>query len=261
MNTKRKPSYLLASLSLAAITALSACGGRNNPPAPAPAPVPGPVPPVTQPLPGNGADWVAQNVVPYLQSQYGNIYIQPPAFGGAVSIAGITFPAGQSITWAQAYSLIAQISMRSPTCSSNIQGNQPYWAQVNYGCLWSMLNGNDMAVLQSTYVAFQNLAGNYNYSNQYQATLYTVIDLLIGSNYSYYSTNNTYAYGNNGMGYIWAPNGAYTTPYYNGAQIYGGVNSGYYGNPYSGNSGQFGLNFGSGAGGWGANFGGVFNWR
>ncbi len=247
-------SIALKVLTFGLVLSLGACGGKNNP-APGPA-----VPPPGAPAPVPGAptgitptDYVGMNVIPQLQQMYGNIYIYPAAFGGAVTVAGIPFPAGQSISWQQAYTILLQISARSPNCVQNVQQNSPYWAQVNYGCLWSMLNAQDMNVLKTTDVAFQNVA-NQMWGNSGKGTLYTVIDMLLGSNYSYYSQSNQYAYYGTPT-YAWG-NGQqpYQNGAYNGGAIYG---NGMYGQ----NGASAGLNFGASNGGFGMNFGGAFNWQ
>lgn len=242
-------SITLKVLTFGLVVSLGACGGKNNPaaiPAPAPALVPG-APTSIQPT-----DYVGMNIVPQLQAQYGNIWITPgPGFngGGAIVVAGVTFPAGQSITWAQAYTAVLQISARSPNCVQNVQQNTPYWAQVNYGCLWSQLNAQDMNILKTTQVSFQNIQSQMWGNNQGSGTLYLVIDMLLGSNYSYYNQTQQYQfYGT--PNYAWGQ-----TPYqygaYNGSALYG----------YPQNGISAGLNFAGGNGGYGLNFGGVFNWQ
>ena len=95
----------LNALTFGLLASLTACGGADPLPPAAVVPPPAvvaPTAPVTLPPPQNlGGDYVLTNVVPWLQSSYGNIELQDAVTLQATSTT-ITIPAG-NYTWDQMY--------------------------------------------------------------------------------------------------------------------------------------------------------------
>lgn len=252
-------------LTLGLAMVLAACGNKNNNVVPPPGQVIPPAP--VAPIGGVGGnptfgpnDWVGGQVIPYMQNQYGNLALSPnqngyyygaPNQATTVTIAGVAFPMNQFISWAQMYGIVQQIVTNTPGCApQNFGSSNPMWNQVNYGCVYNVLNSQDYNTLNNTWVRFERTGPTY------YMTFGAIFDTLLGSNYSHYSQTQTYnpyqsQYGYGNYGY----NG-YTGYGYNN-QYLGSANS-YY-NPNAMFQGGFGISGGSN--GWGGNFGGVFNFR